>query len=180
MFDSQLLAAMLMLFANSDGCAVELFDIFLKEILSRDFFVIGSSDLAVLVWSFAKNKLNADPLFERVEDEILRQGTANLERRVFQILWAFSKARKGGKQLFDVMDNELNLRGAEGFKNSDLSQIVWSFATRDATNAKVFDLVKEEAFNRGVGMFQVHHLVLIPYSFVVAQRQDNKLVDERC
>ena len=33
-FDSQLLAAMLMLFTNSDGCAVELFDIFLEEILS--------------------------------------------------------------------------------------------------------------------------------------------------
>ena len=178
-FDSQLLAAMLMLFANSDSCAVELFDIFLEEILSRDFLVIGSSDLAVFVWSFAKTELNADTLFQRVEDEILRRGTANLERRdVFQILWAFSKARKGGKLLFHTMDNELNLRGAEGFKNSDLSQIVWSFATRDATNAKVFDLVKDEVFNSGVGMFQVHQLVLILYSFVVAQRHDDKLVEE--
>ena len=177
-FDCQLLAAMLMLFANSDGCAVELFGIFLEEILSRDFSVIGSSDLALFVWSFAKKELNADTLFERVEEEILRRGTANLERRdVFQILWAFSKARKGGKQLFNIMDNELNLRGVEGFKNSDLSQIVWSFATRDARNAKVFDLVKNEVFNRGVGMFQVHHLVLILYSFVVAQRQDRKLVE---
>ena len=177
-FDCQLLAAMLMLFANSDGCAVELFGIFLEEILSRDFSVIGSSDLALFVWSFAKKELNADTLFERVEEEILRRGTANLERRdVFQILWAFSKARKGGKQLFNIMDNELNLRGVGGFKNSDLSQVVWSFATRDARNAKVFDLVKNEVFNRGVGMFQVHHLVLILYSFVVAQRQDRKLVE---
>ena len=178
-FDGQLLAAMLMLFANSDGCAVELFDIFLEEILSRDFSVIGSSDLALFVWSFAKKELNSDTLFERVEEEILRRGTANLERRdVFQILWAFSKARKGGKQLFNIMDNELNLRGVEGFKNSDLSQIVWSFATRDATNSKLFDLVQDEILNRGVGMFQVHHLVLILYSFVVAQRQDSKLVEE--
>ena len=178
-FDSQLLAAMLMLFANSDGCAVELFDIFLEEILSRDFLVIGSSDLAVFVWFFAKKELNADTLFERVEKEILRRGTANLEKRdVFQILWAFSKARKGGKDIFNIMDNELNLRGVEELNNSDLSQIVWSFTTRDARNAKVFDLVKDEVFNRGVGKFQVHQLALILYSFVVAQRQDNKLVEE--
>ena len=62
-FDSQLLAAMLMLFANSDGCTIKLFDIFLEEILSRDFLVIGSSDLALFVWSFAKKELNADTLF---------------------------------------------------------------------------------------------------------------------
>ena len=94
-------------FAKSDGCAVELFDIFLEEILSRDFLLMDSADLTLLVWSFAK-KLNTNTMFDRMEKEILRRGTANLERRdVVQILWAFSKAKKGGKQLFYIMDNEL-------------------------------------------------------------------------
>ena len=178
-FDNQLLSLILMLFAKSDVCAVKLFDIFLEEILSRDFLSMESAYLTFFVWSFAKKELNADTLFDKVEEEILRRGTATLERRnVVQILWAFSKAKKGGKQLFYIMDNELASRGDEGFNNSDLLQIVWSFATRDVTNAKVFDLVKDEVFNRGVGMFQFHELVLILYSFVSARRQDHKLVDE--
>ena len=178
-FNNKLLAAMVMLFAKSDGCAVEMFDIFLEEILSRDILLMDSGVLAPFVLSFAKKELNADTLFDRVEEEILRRGTANLERRhIVQILWAFSKAKKGGKQLFYIMDNELALRGVEGFSNSALLQIVWSFATRDVTIAKVFDLVKDEVFNRGVGMFETHELVLILYSFVFAQRQNIKLVEE--
>ena len=178
-FNNQILSLMLMLFAKSDGYAVELFDIFSEEILSRDFLLMDSADLAVFVWSFAKKELNTDTLFDRVEEEILRRGTAKLERLQFvQILWAFSKAKKGGKQLFYIMGNELASRGLEGFGNSELLQIVWSFATRDVTNAKVFDLVKDEVFNRGVGMFQSHQLVIILYSFVVAQPQNIKLVEQ--
>ena len=178
-FDNRSLSACLMLFAKSGGFGVELFDIFLEDILSRDFLLMDSRDIAFCVWSFANNKLKDDRLFDRVEEEILRRGTSNMERsEIVQILWAFSKARKGGKQLFDIMDNELALRGVQGFDNSQLLQIVWSFSIRDVTNAKVFDLVKDEVFNRGVGIFQVHQLVLILYSFVFAQRQDNKLVEE--
>ena len=178
-FNNQLLSLMLMLFPKSDVCAVELFDIFLEEILSRDFLSMESAYLAFFGWSFAKKELNTDTLFDKVEEEILRRGTANLERRnVVQILWAFSKAKKGGKQLFYIMDHELASRGVEGFGNSLLLQIVWSFASRGVTNAKVFDLVKDEVFNRGVGMFQFHELVLILYSFVSARGQDDNLVEE--
>ena len=178
-FNSKLLSAMLILFAKSDGCAVELFDIFLEEILSRDFLLMDGAVLALSVWSFAKKELNADRLFDRVEEEILRRRTTILERRqVVQILWAFSKVKKGGKQFFYTMDNELASRGVEGFNNSELLQIVWSFATRDVTNAKVFDLVKDEVFNRGVGMFETHELVPILYSFVFAQQQNIKLVEQ--
>ena len=178
-FDNQLLSLILMLFAKSDVCAVKLFDIFLEEILSRDFLWIESATLTHFVQSFAKKELNAEMLFDKAEEEILRHGAANLERRnVVQILWAFSKLKKGGKQLFYIMDKKLASRGVEGFSNSYLLQIVWSFASRGVTNAKVFDLVKDEVFNRGVGMFQFHELVLILYSFVSARRQDHKLVDE--
>ena len=178
-FNNKLLSAMVMLFAKSDGCAVEPFEIFLEEFISRDILLMDSVDLALFVWSFAKKELNADTLFDRVEEEILRRGTANLERRqILQILWAFSMAKKGGKQLFYIMDHELTSRGVKGFDKPQLLQIVWSFATRVVTNAKVFNLVKDEVFNRGVGMFKTHELVLILYSFVFAQRQNNKLVEK--
>ena len=178
-FENKLLAAMLMLFTKSDGCAVKLFDIFLEEILSGDFLLMDSGALAMFVWSFTKMKLKADTLFVKVEKEILRRGAANFERRdLVLILWSFRKARKGGKQLFNIMDNELALRGVEGFVHSELSLIVWFFATRNGENAKVFDLVKDEVFNRGVGTFQVHELVLILYSFVYARREDDKLLNK--
>ena len=178
-FDNQLLSSMLMLFAKSDNCAVELFDIFLKEILSRDFLLMSSSDLALFVWSFAKKELKADTLFDKVEEEILRRGMADLKRRdLFQILWAFGRSKKGSEQLFNTLDNNLVVRVKEGFNNAELLQIVGSFARRNITNAKVFDLVKDEVFNRGVGKFQFHELVLFLHSFVSARRHDNKLVNE--
>jgi len=178
-FDNQLLSSMLMLFAKSDGSTVELFDIFLNEILSRDFLLMSSSDLALFVWSFAKKELKADPLFDKVEEEILRRGTANLKRRdVFQILWAFGRSKKGGKQLFNTLDNDLVVKGEEGFNNAELLQIVGSFARRNITNARVFDVVKDVVFARGVDKFQFHELVLILHSFVSARRHDNKLVNE--
>jgi len=176
-FKNPLLAAMLMLFAKSDGCAVELFDIFLEEILSRDFLLMDNSALAIFLWSFVKKGLKADTLFDKVEEEILRRGTANFVGvSLVQILWSFRKARRGGKQLCSIMDNELALRGVQGFDHSQLSRIVWFFATRKARNVKVFDLVKDEVFNRGVGTFQGHELVHILYSFVYARREDDKLV----
>ena len=177
-FNNKSLSTILKLFVKSEVCAAELFDIFLEEVLSRDFLLMDTDALADFVWCFAKAKLEADALFDRVEEEFLRKGTATLKIYQFlQILMAFTKAKKGGRQLFDILDNELALRGVKEFENYGLERIVWWFATRDVRNAKVFNLVKDEVFNRGVGRFQVPGLVLLLYSFVLAQRQDNKLVE---
>ena len=178
-FENRQLSAVLMLFAKTDGCFAELFNIFLEEILSRDFLLMDSTELAQFVWSFAKKDVKADELFNRVEEESLRRGTTDLKRRdFFQILWAFGKTEKGSTQLFHILENELVIRGEEGFNNAELLEIIGMFARRNMTNAKVFDLVKEEVFNRGFHMFQIHELVLILYYFVSAQRQDNELVKE--
>ena len=86
-FNNQLLSVMLMLFAKSDVCAVELFDTFLAEILSRDLLLMDIYVLTLFVWSFAKKELKADTRFDKVEEEILGRAAANLERRdVVQIL----------------------------------------------------------------------------------------------
>ena len=179
-FENRELSAVLMLFAKTDGCPAKLFNIFLEEILSRDFLLMSSTQLAQFVWSFAKKDVKADELFNRVEEEILRRGTTNLTRRdIFLILWAFGKTKqKGSKQLFYILDNELVIRAEQGFENNELLEIVGSFARRNMANAKVFDLVKKEVINRGVRIFQTHQLVLILFAFVSARRQDNKLVKE--
>ena len=123
--------------------------------------------------------MKVDRLLDRVEEEILRRGTANFKRiDVINILSAFSKAEKGSEQLFDIMGVELVLRGLEELTNSDVARISWPFATRDATNAKVFYLVRDEVLKRGVGMFQVIEFVHILHSFAFARRYDNKLVEE--
>ena len=178
-FENRGLSAVLKLFAKTDGCPAELFNIFLEEILSRDFLLMSSTQLAQFVWSFAKKDVKADELFNRVEEEILRRGTTNLTRRdIFLILWAFGKTKqKGSKQLFYILDNELVIRAEQGFENNELLEIVGSFARRNMANAKVFDLVKKEVINRGVHMFQTHQLALILFAFVSARRQDNKLVE---
>ena len=63
-FDDKVLSALLLSFARTEKGSVEIFDVVLKEILSRDLAMIGSRQLANIVWSFAKMDFKADELFE--------------------------------------------------------------------------------------------------------------------
>lgn len=92
-----------MLFAKSDGCAFELFDIALEEILSRDFLLTDRAALSLFLWSSAKKELNADTLTEW--NKRFSGGE--------QLTWKTSKTKKGGKQLFDIMDNETFLKNCK-------------------------------------------------------------------
>ena len=178
-FDNQLLSAVLLSFAKTDNGSDELFEVFLEEILSRDFLKVDTRALAAFVWSFAKKEFISDKLFKRVEEEILRRETTDLKGGEFiQLLRGFSTVERGNNVLFNFLDRELVLRGVERFDNAALLEIVWCFGKRKVTKAKVFDLVRKELFFRGVHKFQIHELVLILFSFVSAQRHDGKLVDK--
>ena len=172
------LSGILLSFSKTDTASVELYDVFLEEILSRDFMEIDYRNLAAFVWSFAVKEMKADRLFDRVEEEILRQETIEHFHNIdlTMVLSAFGKAGKGSKDLLYLLDNELDTRGVKWYDNAVLSEIVWSFAKRNMQQAKVFDLVKSEVFNRGVQKFQTHELVLILWSFASAQRHDEKFV----
>ena len=172
------LSSMLMLFAKTEGSNVELFHIFLQEILSRNIKLMDTTDLAQFVWSFAKKDVRADELFDRVEEEILRRGTKNFKRiEIFQIKWAFSMSNKGSELLFNILENKLVVRGLK-FTHWELLDLVGSYARRNLTNSKVFNIVREEVFNRGVHVFEPHQLVHILFSFVSARRHDQHLVKE--
>ena len=176
--EDRLLSLMLTLFVKTEDSTVELFHIFLEEILSRNDLLMNTTDLAQFVWSFAKKDVKADELFDKVEKHILRRGVGNLKKiDFFLILRAFSAKKKGSEQLFNILENELVARVLE-FHNAELSDLVGSYARRNLTDSKVFDLVREEVFNRGVQVFKIHHLVHILFSFVSARRHDQKLVKE--
>jgi len=179
-FENHQLSGITVSFAKTENGSIELFDAFLEEILSRDFTMISSHPLAEFVWSFAKKAVEADELFDRVEEEIPRQATADLNKSSFitKILWAFGKAGKGSKQFFDYVDNDLVSHGVETFRNVELLDIVWSFGKRTFTKAVVFDVVKEELLKRGVQTLHTHELVMFLLSFFAAQRHDNNLVTE--
>ncbi|KAL9953173.1 hypothetical protein ACROYT_G040545 [Oculina patagonica] len=179
-FENHQLSGILLSFAKTNNGSVDFFDAFLEEILSRDLAVINSHALAEFVWSFAKKELEVDKLFDRVEEEILRRGTTDLNKTDFiaKVLWAFGKADKGSKQFYDSVDNELVSVGVERFSNVQLLNVVWSFARRNFTKAIAFDLVKKELLKRGAHTLQTHELVLFLLSFFSAQRQDDKLVTE--
>lgn len=178
-FEGCVLDAILLSFAKTDNGSVKLFDVFMKELLTRDISRLCSVDLATFVWSFAKKGLKADGLFDSVEKEILQRGTNDLSiADCIQILWAFGKSGKGSRQLFYQFDIELNSRGLESFNNSELLEIVWSFSKRNVTKAKVFELAENEIYDRGVHNFQTHELVLLLWSYVSAQRHNDELVED--
>ena len=174
------LSGIIVSFATTENGSIELFEAFLEEILSRDFAMINSYALAEFVWSFAKKEVEADELFDRVEEEIPRRATADLNKTSFitKVLWAFGKAGKGSKQFFDYVDSELSSLGVERFNNVALLDIIWSFGKRTFTKAMVFDVVKEELLKRGAHALHTHELVMFLLSFFAAQRHDNKLVTE--
>ena len=178
-FKNRELSGILLSFAKTDNAFVELFHVFLEDILSRDFLTIGSRALAEFVWSFAKKEFKADKLFLQVEEAILSRGTTDLNNAALtKILWAFGRSERGSKQFFYFLDNELVSCHVERYDNSLLLQIVWCFTKRNVTKAKVFEVVEKEVFNRGVHTFKIHELVLILFSFVSAQRQTDMLVAE--
>lgn len=176
-FDNVLLSAVLLTFSKTKHGSVQLFDILLEEILSRDFFRFDSRALASFVWAFAKKELNKKKLYDRVEEEIFRRGTADLHNADFiQLIWAVSKAEMGSKEFLAFLDTELELREIKGFSNVQLVEIVWSFAKSKMAEARVFDVVKAEIFRRGVDEFQTHELVVILWSFVSVQRHNERLI----
>lgn len=176
-FQDRELSGIILSFAKTGNSFVELFHVFLEEILSRDFLVIGSRALAEFAWSFAKNEFKANKLFEKVEEEIMSRGAADLNNAALsKILWAFGKGERGSKQFFYFLDAEFVSRGVEQFDNALLLEIVWSFTKRNVAKARAFDLVEDEVFNRGLHAFKNHELVLILFSYVSAQRHDGQLL----
>ena len=178
-FEDRQLGGMLLSFSTTENGSLEMFNVVLKEILSRVLSRVSIRNLAQFVSPCEEMKLQADELFDRIEAEILERGTTDFN--IFDlthILWAFATAKKGSRQLFYVLDNKFVVRGVNRFSNLALSQIVWSFSKRHVGKAKVFDLVKKKVLGRGLCKFQVHELVLILWSFVYAERHDDILVTE--
>ena len=178
-FEDRQLSGMLVSFSKTENGSLEMFNVVLKEILSRNLSRVDIPHLAQFVSSFTMMKFQADELLDRIEAEILERGTTDFrDSDLIQILSAFATAQKGSKGLCYVLDNDLVVRGVKRFSNFALSRIVWSFAKRQVGKAKVFDLVKKEVLDRNFSKFQAHELVLILWSFVSAERHDDILVTE--
>ena len=178
-FNNHALFEIFLSFSETQGGSAELFDVFLEEIVLRDFVMFESRALPVFLLPFVKSGVKAEKLFHRVEEEILRRGTTDFHyASLNKILWAFATANKGSEDLFYAVDDELFARGVERSNKAALLNTVWCFAKRNVSKAKVFDLVKKEVFNHGVQAFQRHELALMLWSFVSTQRHDDKLVAE--
>ena len=178
-FDDRGLCEVLLSFFKTENGSLGMFDVVLREILSRDMSRIDIRGLAQFVWTFAMMEFRADELFDRIEAEILKSEETDFHNdHLIQILWAYATGEKGSEELFHVLDNELVSRGVKSFNNFELSRIVWSFAKRQVRKAKAFDLVKKEIFDRGLCKFSAHELVLILWSFVSAEKHDDILLSE--
>lgn len=173
------LSGILVSFSKTDNAFVEVFHVFLKEILSRDFSQIDSRGLVDFVWAFAKKDIKAGKLFLRVEEEFLQRGMDDFNSvAIGKILWAFGMAQMGSKQFFHYLDHKLLSYDVGTLDNAVLLQVVWSFTKRKVTQAKVFDIVEGEVYKRRIHTFKVHELVLILFSFVSAKRYNDALVAE--
>ena len=178
-FDNRGLCEMLLSFSKTENGSLEMFNVFSKEILSRNLSRVDMPYLAQFVRPFAMMKFQGGELFDRIEVEILERGATDFRNTdLIHILLAFATAEKGSEGFYYVLDNELVVRGVNRFNSFKLFQIVRCFAKRQVRKAKVFDLVKKEVLDRGLCKFQAHELVMILWSFVSAEKHDDVLVTE--
>lgn len=170
--EDQSISGILLSYAKTNSGNKELFDHFLKEVVSRNLMV-SNRVIADIVWSFAKKGIFDDDLFNLVQGEIIRRGALDFNNAdIVKILWAFSRAGKGTKQLYYLFDSALVSRGLKTFLSGELVETVWSFAKAKMKNAKVFELSEKEILSRGMDRLRTHELVLFLYSFTFAQRED--------
>ena len=170
--EDQSISGILLSYAKTNSGNKELFDHFLKEVVSRNLMV-SNRVIADIVWSFAKKGIFDDDLFNLVQGEIIRRGALDFNNAdIVKILWAFSRAGKGTKQLYYLFDSALVSRGLKTFLSGELVETVWSFAKAKMKNAKVFDLSEKEILSRGMDRLRTHELVLFLYSFTFALRED--------
>lgn len=123
------LSQMVFAFAKKGVEAEKLYSYTEQEILLRGIKGFLDKNLFLIPWAFANCKSNRryDRLFQLIDEEFVLRGVQGCSNGVISnLVWCFSKVGLYDAEIFDVVKNEVLVRGVESFQRDP--QLLWSFA----------------------------------------------------
>ena len=124
------LSQMVFAFAKKGVEAEKLYSYTEQEILLRGIKGFLDKNLFLIPWAFANYKSNRryDQIFQLIDEEFFLRGVQGCSNGVISnLVWCFSKVGLCDAEIFDVVKNEVLVRGVESF-HRDYPQLLWSFA----------------------------------------------------
>lgn len=124
------LSQMVFAFAKKGVEAEKLYSYTEQEILLRGIKGFLDKNLFLIPWAFANCKSNRryDQIFQLIDEKFVLRGVQGCPNGVISnLVWCFSKVGLYDAEIFDVVKNEVLVRGVESF-HRDYPQLLWSFA----------------------------------------------------
>lgn len=142
-----------------------------EEIISHDFSIFHTAEINQILTACAALGLKDSPIFERVEESILKEiiRISMCEtRQIAGILTAFASVGCGSVEFFDHVEYKIIQRGLKNFHNGQIAQFVYAFAARGIHSNVLFEKVEEEILRRSTVRLRRKEMVLMLWSFATA------------
>ena len=178
-FEDSELYGMLLLFCKTNNGSAGMFDVVLKEILSRDISKCQPRDLANLMWALGQIGEKEHKLVEVCEKQILSRdimafsnahicqivnGCANLNLRTSRIFGSLQEA---------ILNDQLKI---EDFEDLQLRAVLLSFCKIENVSG-ICHIVLKEILSRGISKFQPRELANLMWALGQIKEKEHKLVD---
>ena len=179
-FENRQLWGILLSFCKMSAGSAGMFDVVLKEILSRDISKCQRRDLANLMWALGQIGEKEHKLVDICEKEILSRdimafnnahicqimnGCANLNLKTSRIFGSLQEA---------ILNGQLKI---EDFEDRELWGILLSFCKMSTGSAGMFDVVLKEISSRGISKCQPRDLANLMWALGQIKEKEHKLVD---
>lgn len=138
------------------------------------------SELASLLWGFAKQKFHHPELFAAAERHAVRLFGELRSQHLANLAWAYATLKIPAPALFHLL-SQLSQEALWGFRPQELSMLAWAFGTQGTdTNAKeIFRRISRVAQAR-IDLFTPQGLSMLMWAFGKVGFRDEVLFDRVC
>ena len=178
-FEDRQLWGILLSFCKMSAGSAGMFDVVLKEILSRDISNCQPRDLANLMWALGQIGEKEHKLVKLCEKEILSRGIVAFHNAgISQIVNGCANLNLKTSRIFGsvqeaILNGQLTI---EDFEDRQLWGILLSFCKMSNGSAGMFDVVLKEILSRDISKCQPRQLANLMWALGQIGEKEHKLV----
>ena len=180
-FEDRGLYGMLLSFCKTNNGSAGMFDVVLKEILSRDISKCQPRELANLMWALGQIGEKEHKLVKVCEKEILSRGIMAFDNAgISQIVNGCANLNLRTSRMFGSLQDAI-LNGQlkiEDLKDPELYGMLLSFCKTNNGSAGMFDVVLKEILSRDISKCQLRFLANLMWALGKIEEKEHKLVEE--
>ena len=179
-FEDCALSGILLSFCKTENGSAELFQLFLKEILSRDTSKCQPRELANLMWALGKIEDKEHKLVKVCEKEILSRGIVTFNNaEISQIVNGCANLNLRTSGFFGnvqeaILNGQLKIKD---FEDRQLWGILLSFCKTENGSARMFDVFVKEILSRDISKCQPRDLANLMWALGKIEEKEHKLVE---